>query len=96
MENNINLNFCQNLRHLRMVHNLTQAQMAEALGIGVSTLRQLEGCTPPVRVHCDLLCRVCQRFHVSMDEILYENWPEMFRQRYREQEKSQYNSREKG
>ena len=72
-------NFCQNLRHLRKVHDLTQREMAEIVGVSVNTLGRMERCENTVRVHCAMVCRVCDRFQISAGELLLENWPEMLR-----------------
>lgn len=72
-------NFCQNIRHLRQVHNLTQRQMAQLLGISVNTLGRMERCEAAVRIHSGILCRVCDCFDVSSDALLRENWPEMLK-----------------
>ena len=73
----IHHNFCQNLRHLRKVHNLTQKEMAGILGISVSTLGRMESMDEKVRINCRILCRVCDHFGYSTDEILRQNWPRM-------------------
>ena len=70
-------NFCQNLRHLRKVHNLTQKEISEIIGVSVGTLSRIERCEENVRIHCVMLCRVCSHFQVSADEMVFENWPEM-------------------
>ena len=42
------LNFCSDVTYLRKKHGLTQAQMAEIMGVGVGTVRLLErGVLPP-------------------------------------------------
>lgn len=73
-------NFCQNLRHLRKVHNLTQREMARIVGVSVNTLGKLERCAGSARIHCEMLCRVCVHFHIPVNEMLLENWPEMLNQ----------------
>ena len=70
-------NFCQNLRHLRKVHNMTQKEMAQIIGISANTLGRLERCEERVRLNSVILCRVCDHFQLSVDEMLYENWTEM-------------------
>lgn len=71
------INFCQNLRHLRKVHGMTQKEMAQILGISVKRLSKMDNCDPHVRINTAHLCRVCDYFHLSSDEILFENWPRM-------------------
>lgn len=41
--------FCSNIRYLRKTHGLTQAQMADIMGVGISTVRLLENGTLPKR-----------------------------------------------
>ena len=74
-------NFCQNLRHLRKVNGMKQRQMAKILGISVNTLSKMENCVPGVRIHAAHVCKVCDYFHMSTDEILFENWPEILAER---------------
>ena len=71
------INFCQNLRHLRRVHRLTQKEMAQDLGISVSKIRRIESEDPSVRINSSLICQVCDRFGYTADAILYENWPQL-------------------
>ena len=70
-------NFCQNLHHLRQVHGMTQKEMAAVLGISVGTYGRLERGDPTVRIRSGRIHRVCDQFGVSVEEILYQNWPEM-------------------
>ena len=75
-------NFCQNLRHMRKVYKLNQKEMAEILGISVEKLRRIEKCDPNVRIYAVHLCRACDYFQKSCDEMLFENWPEMLAEKY--------------
>lgn len=75
------INFGQNLRHLRQVYGLTQREMAEILGVSVSTYGKIERCDPSVRTKSGHICRLCDHFQISPDEILEENWPEMLSSR---------------
>ena len=70
-------NFCQNLRHLRKVYGMNQMQLAKIMGISVNTLSKMENCIPGVRIHASHVCRVCDYFQKSTDEMLFENWPEI-------------------
>ena len=74
-------NLCGNLHHLRQVHGLTQAQMAQILGISVSTYGRLERYDPRVRLHCGHICRVCDHFQISTDAVMYQNWRRMLEER---------------
>ncbi len=65
-------NFCFNVHHLRIYHNLTQKQMADIIGISVGTLRKLEASSLQVRINCNMLYRICEHFQISADVILFE------------------------
>ena len=75
-DNGMLANFCWNIRHLRKVHNMTQKEMAEILGISAGMLGRIERMKPGVQIHCGILCRACAHFGYSADELLYENWKE--------------------
>ena len=81
-------NFCQNLHHLRQVHGMTQKEMAAVLGISVGTYGRLERGDPTVRILGEQVYRVCNRFEVSAQELLHQNWPEMLG--YRQTAKPSY------
>ena len=68
----VHRHLCKNLRHLRKVYNLTQKEMAQILGISVGKLGRIERCEPGVKITADLLCRACDRFDRSADELLFE------------------------
>ena len=68
------INFCRNLRHLRQVYDMNQKEMARILGISVSTYGKMERLEESVRIHCGMVCRVCDHFQISVDEIMNENW----------------------
>ena len=78
----VHLNFCQNIRHLRKVHLLTQKEMARVIGISVGTLGRIEHCDPSIRIHCVMLHRICNHFQISADALLFENWPRMIEERF--------------
>lgn len=73
----LHLNFCQNIRHLRKVHLLAQREMAQIIGVSVGTLGRIEHYDPSVRIHCHMLDRICNYFHISADSLLFENWPQI-------------------
>ena len=79
----VHLNLCQNIRHLRKVHLLTQREMAQIIGISVGMLRKIECGCPTARISCAALYQVCKHFHVSSDAILFENWPQILEERYK-------------
>lgn len=74
-------NFCQNLRHLRQVHTMTQKEMARILGVSVTTYGKIERGDPHIRIHCAMLSRVCIHFQISADDILLQNWPQMMKEK---------------
>lgn len=76
---NIRVNFCQNIHYLRKLHNMTQKKMSQILNISVKKLGRIEKCDPACRIYGDMLCRVCDHFDLSADEILFENWTRMYR-----------------
>ena len=49
-QSNEEQNFCINVRSLRLLHKLSQKEMAQALGIGVKNLRKLEAGEIPPRL----------------------------------------------
>ena len=71
------INFGQNMRHLRQVHGLTQRQMAQIIGVSVTTYGKMEQCDPKVRIHIGKVKRICDHFHIDIEEILYQNWPQI-------------------
>lgn len=70
---NINKWFYNNIRYLRRKHGLTQVQMAEIIGISISTLRKMERemCFP--RVHGMMIWRVCSYFDIPADVLIHED-----------------------
>lgn len=61
--------FCRNVIILKRINKLTQKEMAQILEVSVATIRRMEKGEVP-RVHCRMLCRVCDRFGVSADLML--------------------------
>ena len=72
-------NLCQNIRHLRKVHGLSRQDMAQIMGISAVTLGRIERQESGVRLYATALCRLCDHFCYSVDEIMYENWPDMLK-----------------
>lgn len=64
------INFCKNLCCLRLVYGLTKKEMAEILGVSVSTYRKIERCEDSVRLHSGMVSRVHVRFQISADDLL--------------------------
>lgn len=65
------LNFCRNVCYLRRKNSLTQKEMAEILGVSVSSLRKMEKGDVLPKIHCRMLLRVCERFDLPADRLLY-------------------------
>ena len=61
--------FCSNIRYLRKTHGLTQAQMADIMGVSVSTVRLLENGTLPKRLSYVVLFPLCEYFDLSADAL---------------------------
>ena len=69
----VSMNICRNVRYLRRKHRMTQATLADLLGIGCGSLRRLEAGNLPARFNCNNLCRVCDVFGVSADLLIYSD-----------------------
>ena len=63
-------NFCRNVSYIRRIHKLTQKQMAEILGVSVSSVRKMEAGREIPRLSGQMLCRVCDAFDLSADAFL--------------------------
>ena len=61
---------CRNVRYLRLKYGLSQRSMARLLGIGVTSLRMLEGGQLPPRLPARVLRRYAQIFQISIDAAL--------------------------
>lgn len=61
--------FCQNIRDLRQRHNLTQAQMARIMGVGLHSIRLLERNVLPPQLHCDVIYRLSTHFHIRPSRL---------------------------
>jgi len=68
------INFCNNLCFLQQEHGLQKKEMAEILGVSVSTYRKMERCEETVRLHCGMVSRICDHFQVSADDILMKDF----------------------
>ena len=74
--NEWDINFCNNLGHLRRMHGMAKKEMAEILGVSVATYRKMERCQEAVRLNCVMVSRICNHFKVSGDDLLMENMSE--------------------
>ena len=61
--------FCRNVLALRKKHNLTQAEMAKLLGIGVKSLRSLEKGEIPPRLSCGIIIIIYKEFGVFPSDM---------------------------
>jgi transcriptional regulator with XRE-family HTH domain len=57
-------NLLRNLNHLRRQHNLTQKQMAQTLGISITTWRKMEQGIMPPRLSSLVVYRVADAFGI--------------------------------
>ena len=62
-------NFCRNIAYLRRTHNLTQAQMARIMGVGVHSIRLLERGILPKRLSYMVFYPLCDYFNLSADAL---------------------------
>ena len=62
-------NFLDNLAFLRKEHNLTQIQMAELLGIGITSWRMIERGIMPPRLSSAVVCRVNEVFGIPAEKL---------------------------
>lgn len=65
--------FCKNIKRLRETERLTQKEMAERLGIGVSSLIKLEKGILPPRLTCEILFCIQRRFGIPPEKMFTEN-----------------------
>ena len=68
------INFCKNLFCLRLVYGLTKKEMAEIIGVSVSTYWKIERCEDSVRLHCGMVSRVRDHFRISADDLLTKDF----------------------
>lgn len=66
-------NICKNIRCLRKHYNLTQKEMADILGVSVSSIRRIEKGVLPRCVNSCSIHRLCDHFGISADYILRED-----------------------
>ena len=65
--------FGRNIYYLRQEKGVTQKEMADILGVGVTTLRKIEKEDTSVRINGSMVCRVCNAYELSADVILRED-----------------------
>ena len=64
------INFAENLKYLRQVNGLTQVEMAKIVAVCISTYRRMEKADPKVRIHAGRVCRICDHFRITTDEMM--------------------------
>ena len=64
--------FLKNLAALRKQHNLTQKQMAQTLGIGITTWRQIEQGIMPPRLSSLVVYRAADAFGIPAVRLFSE------------------------
>ncbi len=68
-QSNEEQNFCMNVRSLRLLHKLSQKEMAQALGIGVKSLQKIEAGEIPPRLGADVLFAIHNRFRIPISNL---------------------------
>ena len=64
-----NRNFLSNLKYLRRQHNLTQKQMAQILGISITTWRKMEQGIMPPRLSSLVVYRAADAFGIPTSTL---------------------------
>lgn len=57
-------NFCENVKFLRLKHNLTQKEMAHICGIGIKSLALIEKGIIPERLNVSILFSIMDYFGI--------------------------------
>ena len=66
---NESANLLRNLNHLRRQHNLTQKQMAQTLGISITTWRKMEQGIMPPRLSSLVVYRAADAFGIPTSTL---------------------------
>ena len=66
----VSQHIAENIRYLRQKHKMTQAALANQLGIGIGSLRRLESGDILSRFRCRCICQIYNIFHISADTLL--------------------------
>ena len=61
---------CKNIKYLREKNNLTKAEMARVLQIGVNSLSKIEQGNFPPRISCEILFRLHSAFGIAPTDLL--------------------------
>ena len=66
------MNFCENIRALRKMHHLSEAEMAKRMGIGVKTLSRIENNDPPEHLSGSVLLHLCREFRTTAAALIFD------------------------
>lgn len=61
--------FCQKIYTLRVQNQLSQKEMAQKLGIGLSVLQKIEQGIPPLQMHCGMLLKIQKEFGIKPKDL---------------------------
>lgn len=64
---------CQNIKKLRIHHGMSVKELAKVMGIQENKLILTEACAYTDCLDIRHIARLCDYFHIEMDEILSEN-----------------------
>lgn len=67
-------NLSQNIIWLRNHYELSKRDMMKIMGIGAKTLDRIENGELPKRLKASALIRLCERFDIKADELLYSTF----------------------
>lgn len=73
--------FCNNVRKLRNMHNLTKSQMSEIMGIGLYSLNLIEKGCLPLRLDIDAVFSLVKYFGIPLKCIFEDIEEEKKKQR---------------
>lgn len=68
--------FCENVKSLRISHNLTEKEMAKIAGISVATLMQIENLDMPDTVTVEIIYNLHKHFHIHPKNLFVEGMGE--------------------
>ena len=65
--------FCENIKALRKINNLSKKEMAKLIGIGTKRLTLIENGRLPPRLGCDVLFEIQKNFGIVPKTMFSEN-----------------------
>ena len=65
--------FCENIKALRKINNLSKKEMAKLIGIGTKSLTLIENGRLPPRLGCDVLFEIQKNFGIAPKTMFSEN-----------------------